>query len=327
MIYLKNGTKATAEISFDDIEDDFYVIVDRVTGKFYPNDSVPSKVSEELIELRETIDKHFFDGNNPSYKEIMVLPSFVHDHGFDSDNMVSKDFFEIAIDLSKTNNPNIIKHMYSADMKFLLDSMASLTIEISDLYTQYYIELSDINLIQSSSGEIKNIEIDGVHSVISPETYRIYSCISNIFVKMYSILDLITKIAYELQNTEYDYDNYRVLKYNKILFGDKKHIIHNNTENTLWKRDELINCIESIRCEIIHNGSWSQPPRVYLVVENNMIVERYVLFPDLTNGHYEKYGNRYHFFSNKVKVNDILPRIYNEFFNRLICSIQLLNDK
>ena len=120
-----------------------------------------------------------------------------------------------------------------------------------------------------------------------------------------------------MQCTEYDYTSYKPLKCNKIQYGDKRKLKLDNTPDTLWQRDNFIREIESIRNEIIHNGSWQQPQNAYIRLNKGKVIERYVLYPDMEDGHYAKYVNRYHFFSKETKINDILPQIHQTFFKRL----------
>lgn len=66
-------------------------------------------------------------------------------------------------------------------------------------------------------------------------------------------------------------------------------------------------------------------PKVFLAAADNVTVERYMLFPDFENGHLATAKNRRHFFSEGIKVNDVLVPIHNEFYQRLLATLQYIN--
>ena len=47
-----------------------------------------------------------------------------------------------------------------------------------------------------------------------------------------------------------------------------------------------------------------------------------MLFPDFEEGHLAAVKNRRHFFSSETKVNDALIPIHEEFYRRLLTTLQ-----
>ena len=93
----------------------------------------------------------------------------------------------------------------------------------------------------------------------------------------------------------------------------------------MFEKCKLIDTIEALRNEVVHNGSWELNPKVFLVFKEGEIVERFFLFPDIEQGHLATVKNRRHFFSSNNKVNNILPKIHMEFMNRVINTAKYFN--
>ena len=96
--------------------------------------------------------------------------------------------------------------------------------------------------------------------------------------------------------------------------------------NSIFEDCNTIRMIESLRNEAVHNGSWEYQPKVYIITENRKIVERYMLFPDFEEGALSTVKNRRHFFSTGAKVNDVLLSIHNDFYKRLLITLQQINS-
>lgn len=141
-----------------------------------------------------------------------------------------------------------------------------------------------------------------------------------------SILDMLCKISFEIQNPQKDFSKYINMRSAKMLWGDKKRLTINGCEGTLFENCDLVRMIESMRNEVVHNGSWELNPKAYTRFEKGEAVERFMLFPDISQGRLAKVKGRNHFFGDRKKVNDILPRIHEEYQCRLLSTIRLLNN-
>lgn len=148
----------------------------------------------------------------------------------------------------------------------------------------------------------------------------------NYFIKAYSILDMLCKLSFEIQNPQEDFSKYRKMKSADLLWGARKNLVINGSENTLFEKCDLVSMIESMRNEVVHNGTWELNPKAYIRFENGKPVERFMFFPDISQGRLATVKGRKHFFGYRTKVNDILPRIHAECKNRLLNTIRLLNN-
>ena len=110
-----------------------------------------------------------------------------------------------------------------------------------------------------------------------------------------------------------------------VLWGTRKKLTINGMPGTLFEKCDFISTIEALRNELVHNGTWELNPKKYIRFENGMVQERFMLFPDIQQGHLATVKSRKHFFSSGIKVNDILPCIHSEFKSRLLKTIEIIN--
>jgi len=69
--------------------------------------------------------------------------------------------------------------------------------------------------------------------------------------------------------------------------------------------------------EIVHNASIDSIPKVYQNIQGKDLIEKFILLPDFKNGIIKTYKNRRRFFNDDNKLNEVLPTIIKEFWNRL----------
>lgn len=300
----------------------FYLIdhticgVDRDAKIGYPGDDILYNLDNEFVRLYDKFRDLIFIDVNEYNLQLYLLPAWVQDAGYNSDSPFSAAIFQKCIEKFE-DFPDLYKHLYLIDCQFLVGTMQNLFIGMNYDFINFFIKIS----------QIRGINLDGsdVICVMSEQTNEICSILIGYFIKAYSILDIITKTAYEIEKMTNDYLTYKKLKSSKVLWGDKKQLAIDNTIGTVFEKDELICSIEALRNEFIHNGSWELNPKVFLKFRNHEIVERFVLFPDLQEGHLVKFKNRRHFFSKGTKVNDILPKIHINYFKKILNTITLLN--
>ena len=156
----------------------------------------------------------------------------------------------------------------------------------------------------------------------SSDATRASAYIETYFTKAYSVLDIMCKICYEMQYRRTDFETYEKLKSAEVLWGKKKKLQINETINTIFEKCDFISQIEAVRNEIVHNGTWELNPKIFIRLKNYEEVERFMLFPDMEQGHLATVKNRKHFFFGEVKVNDILPEIHLEFKRRMLNTLR-----
>lgn len=283
----------------------------------YPGDSILYDLDNEFVRLYDKFRDLVFEDTDKYYSQKNLLPIFIQVAGYDSDSEIPAIIFEKLLRKSQ-DIPDLNKHLYLVDSQFMVGTMQNLFIGMNYDFINYFKKIIQVK------GRTFD-EADCIIYAMSGQVAEICSVLIGYFTKAYSILDMLTKTAYEMQQMTNDYSTYKKLKSSKILWGDKKKLTIDNSCGTVFEKDELITSIETLRNEFVHNGSWELNPKVFLKFINREIVERYVIFPDLQNGQLIKFNNRRHFFSEGIKVNDILPKMHINYLNKILNTLKLLN--
>lgn len=209
---------------------------------------------------------------------------------------------------------NLYRHLYVADCQYLTSTVQSLLQATEHCLVQYYTQITNIDSLYYSLGKEQMI--------CSPKTQQLAFYLETFFTKAYSILDLIVKIVFEIENPIGSFSSITKLKSSEKLWGNRKQLRMNGTQDTIFEDCIVIKQIEALRNEAVHDGTWEFAPKVFLRIEDSTIIERYMLFPDFEEGHLATVKNRRHFFSSERKVNDALIPIHEEFYRRLLTTLQ-----
>ncbi len=288
----------------------------------YTGDSVKYELDSELVDLYDKFRDLLFVDTDKYYSELKTLPVFVQDAGYNSDCALDKDTFLKLVDKCKHKYPNIYRHLYLVDIQFLIATIQNLLEGMDYSFTNYFIQISNV--------EIENHLIDKTDAVLiltSQDSRYLSSLLESYFTKAYSILDILTKICYEFENPYNSFEDFKKTRSANILWGDRKYLSIKNETNTVFVRSYAIKLIESLRNEVVHNGSLEQNPKVYISFENNKIVERFMLLPDYIDGNLVSVKSRKHFFSNTNKANELLPELHITYLKEILSTIKFFNKK
>lgn len=290
-------------------------------GITYPGDDINYLLDNELCTLYDTLRDIVFEDTEKYYQEVCMLPIWVQEAGQNSDCCIGAEMFSKWI--CDSNIPNLYKHLYLVDCQFLVGTVQNLLSALENSFTGYYKTIS-------ISDSLENCEHltnpNGTIFVLSQNSTCASFMIETYFTKAYSILDIICKICYEMQFKQENFSEYRKTESADKLWGARKKLAINECPDTLFEKCELINTIEALRNEVVHNGTWELNPKKFVRFKNGEVDERFMLFPDMTQGHLSSVKNRKHFFSLGVKVNDILPEIHMEFKRRLLKTIEVMKE-
>lgn len=168
---------------------------------------------------------------------------------------------------------------------------------------------------------------NGTICIISEDSRCASALLETYFIKAYSILDILCKICYEIQEKQSDFSQYKKIKSADVLWGFRKKLLINETENTLFEKCDLVSMIESLRNESVHNGTWELNPKIFVRYDEGIVGERFMLFPDMLQGRLATVKSRKHFFSKGIKVNSVLPCIHAEFKQRLLQTLVTINGQ
>lgn len=212
--YLKNGTMTKLSYLLNQ-DEDFYIQEINVESEkyIYPSDSIFHETCDEIRYLYDKIRMKFFEDSYQYHAECSYMPFFLSTAGFDSDSAIDKDTFAKKID-DFNHIPNLFKHLYLNDVLFMVNAIQNLVIELNFDFIQYYKRLCQVNF--------SNLKEGGEYIITGEYPILVTAVLQSYFVKCNSILDLITKLAYELENVNYDFSKYNRLKCANILYSNKK---------------------------------------------------------------------------------------------------------
>ena len=283
----------------------------------YPGDSIKYELDNALVGLYDIFRDFLFGDTDEYYRELKFLPLWTQHAGQDSDFSFSAEDFRECI--AKSDLPNLYRHLYLVDCQFLVGTVQNLLCAMEDAFINYYKTISSFRL------EKYYIDVTNPNDIIvmlSEEATKASAYIETYFTKAYSVLDIMCKICYEIQYRRTDFESYEKLKSAEVLWGKRKKLQINETINTIFEKCDFISQIEAIRNEIVHNGTWELNPKIFIRLKNYEEVERFMLFPDMEQGHLATVKNRKHFFFGDVKINDILPEIHLEFKRRMLNTLR-----
>jgi hypothetical protein len=320
--YYQNGTVSDIEYIIMDkkqfaIQHETDCIRDLV---FYPGDALVREIETELIDLYDRFQDLYFKDSSLFYTEQYNIPVGLAEGGQSSMIAISKDDFLNLRDKVKGSFSNLDRHIYVRDCQYLVSTVQNLIQAVEFCFEQYYIQVGQFNI----SDEL--LAISDTYQCSSDQTRQIAFFVEAFFIKLYSILDVIVKIVYELENPVDSFLSMTKLRSSEKVWGDRKNISLNGLVGSIFEDCKLFSQIESLRNEIIHNGTWEFPPKLYVKVEGHEIVERFMLFPDLENGRLATAKNRKRFFHKGTKINDVLVSTHDEFYNRLLFTLKRINS-
>jgi hypothetical protein len=239
-----------------------------------------------------------------------------------SESTVSRAAFaKLIVDFPDDAPYNLALYLY--DCRKLVSAIQECSKEVMQLQGEFY---SVLNLEEFFPHTID--EPDGIRYVSSPTITKLTALLGAVFIRLHSLLDYGTKVAYELANLRTDFSIYPTLASKGILFGDRKRISLNMATGTLFEPCLMITEVETIRNHLIHDGLLDDLPKAYRVIRDQRCVEKFVLFPDRTDaGHLEKFKNRTLFYSKEDKVNARLPGLVADFMRRLHATLQALQGQ
>lgn len=300
-----------------------YFIPDMQGGWCSNERSLLHDIEKACLELHQAIARVIFSDLNTYHALLRIAPPFLYDAGLNSESPVSRGEFEKLLVACK-DFPYLNQFLYLYDVRKLVSGIQEGSKETLYLLGEFY---RAFNMDELFYPPIK--EEDGVRYLTSPVVTKIFALMNFVFIRMHSLLDYTTKLAYEVDRFRKDFNKYPKLSSAGIQFGDKKRTSLRDGAGTLFEDCELIKEVELVRNFIIHDGFMDDMPKIYKVVEAGKTVEKYILMPDRDKrtGQLEKYTNRTLFYGGENKINLRLPKILAEFQERQVTTLKLILEK
>lgn len=250
-----------------------------------------------------------------------AVPPFVAEGGLSADCPIDSRTFERFL-AGLGGRPEINKFLYFYDCERLVSSVSECLTEVNNAMGDFYYTL---NLGFVDDG-VARLEGDGVITTRSSRVTQLMASLNFIFIRLHSLLDYSVKLAIEAEDVKTDFSRYPKMKSASAQFGDRRRVRFNGAPGTLFEPCPFINTVESLRNHIIHDGLLEEQPKLFERVKKGAVVERFVLFPDMTDGRFDRYGNRNLFYGGEDKINLRLPDIVLEFQTRLEATLKLIAD-
>ncbi|MCW3111258.1 MAG: hypothetical protein JWQ09_5764 [Segetibacter sp.] len=311
--YNNNGLSSTKPTN-----DTFWILEWNNQFSINSND-ITGDLDFALIALSHKLQNKLFGSAQAFYNRLMTKTIWLSYAGIDAEIKISKVEFEKLVNNNKTDETN--KFLYYYDVNNIIGSLQNLVQESKYLFCEFYKILNTNSFMLQS----KPFENDSLMFASGQLVTNIFSAINHLFINLASQLDFITKICVEFENYPNNFSIYPKLKCKDILYGHANRIKGFTFENTVFEKSDKIQLILSLRNDIIHNSSFENIPKVYQQFKDGEMVEKYILIPDSTNGNFDTFKNRNRFFNNDIKLNEILPVLIFEFWNKLMATIKLVN--
>ncbi len=310
-IYSQSGCLSNIDQIPDESNGSFFICEISATAPdryHYPGDHLKSDLDLELVSLYDTFRDLLFPDIDLYYEQVGKLPNFVQTCGLDSDCSMSATEFEQALQEFLKSSDNA-RHLYLVDCQFLVGTVQNLLASMHQEFIRYYTLLPECTVIPNRLRSVENKTV----AIMSETSLSAAATLESYFTKAYSILDMVTKITYEIESLPTCISTYAKLASRDILWSEQKKLSIHDKVGTIFEKSELVNIVFALRNEAVHNGSWELNPKIFLRIEDHEVVERFMLFPDIKNGYLVKFKNRCHFFSNGTKINEELPNIHLAF--------------
>lgn len=293
---------------------------------FYPN-LIINTLFENELEIYDHLNVEYFEKLNKSKYFIYA--------GLSGESLLSRDEFKKYLEetvVKLETKESIYKYFYSFEFLYLTKNIQNLCRQIQDNLYFFYDQFNSENIFEGCKTK------EGLTIIYSREGVIINSLLESIIIKTSSVLDYLSKLAFEAENLPSKFDEYPKRKsldysHGDSLIGQTKH-----DKKLKWSTDERegtvfedknsdVLLIKKLRNHIVHNGFLDMEASIYENKEKGKLKERFILMPDYTEGQLDKYKGRTLFYSKDVKINQILPEILESIMQLTFRTIEILVNK
>lgn len=281
---------------------------------FFDNDGLVYEISNLLIDVLDTIQDKFFPDIQKYHEMKEKLPLWIDSLGIDPETRLSRDDFNTFI--NKSHNENYNKILLFSDIETFVSNIQDRLCETKMLFISFFEELS---LLQVSK-ESLNIFSNTVFFKSGPDTLKVYSLLENFFIKLYSLLDLFSKLKKEKESIYNNFSTYPHLKSKDYLYGNEKGF--SNNKDTIYEKNKNINLLIELRHSLIHDGTLAYKNFIYFVVnDKSEISKKFLPMIDHSDGKIHSLKFRKRFYSNNDTLNQFLPEFYIDILQRLLKTV------
>lgn len=337
--YLQNGTMADF---LPNGYNEFFIAEDvesisELSRYVYPGDDIRYTLDALCVELYDVFQNAIFSAQDDYYKDYEIQPQWISRAGLDSDFDMPKDELvkcfstpihdrmaqigvkdEILLQTYQEIEAKKFKYAYTADCQSLVNTLQELIAGCHSAFVGFYKYLCSLRAVP---------QMDGIYFECSAESRMVYSFLYSFVIQIYSSFDILTKIAYELENIKPCESSYTKLAASKILYGNKK-ALSIDVVGTVFEKCRTTSIFENLRNELVHNATWEMSPKIFISTDNGKTISRHIFLPDFTvEGTLVTFKNRKRFFAEGKKVNEELPRLYFDVLQRVYTTLEKLMQK
>lgn len=283
--------------------------------------SLFSDINMQIVQLHQDVLHNVF--TDIDYYQIAgLLPVWLRDAGNSQESAMSKAIFEKLV---KSGNSYLVnKCLYYFDCEMLVNALQNRFNIIDCMLSQVY----DV-LTPTLKNDLK--DYDNVIFTINEESERVNAYINSIIINMASTCDIMTKVAAELSEMDkVKYDVYPKMRSANVLYGYAKKLPESlKKEGTFFadKRPAVITKVETIRDEIIHNGSLDFHALIYYGVKGETS-EKWILMPSFNSeGTFTSYNGRKKFYDDPTNTwNKGLPLMVIDFLSVVLLTLKTVRS-
>lgn len=264
---------------------------------------------------------------------------FISTEGLEPSFFTSRDEFSNNISklLLEMDNIQVNKILYANELIAMVKDIQNYTLNVHHNFIKAGEELSNI--------PEKALKQFTMHIGKQAYEYQLYASQSNIISSLYmsiiiqlsSILDLISKLIYEITNMPQDYD--RIIKFksgsiyfsNIGRFNDELKTFNNFKGSIVNNRKDYENLILN-RNLIVHNGFLSSNPSIFwgkgtdVVNKKNINYAQIYIWDKDEDNKPTRYKNRTKFYSQENPIDEYVLNYILKFYFEISETLDLLND-
>lgn len=285
-------------------------------GAWRPSEGdLSSSIDDACVQIHDALACALFGTCDAYYVALGKAPAFLSEAGMNSESKMSRELFEKAIRQMDQSLCNRLLYLY--DCQKLVTGVQECSKEVMILQGEFYRTLNLEPLFHPSAPGP-----DGVRWFSSPATTKLHATLGVIYVRLHSLLDYLTRLAYEIEHLHSDFTRYPRYASKNIVFGDRKRLTSVRAEGTIFESCDVVQEVELLRNQIIHAGLLDDMPKAYQIVADGRVTAKFILLPDRgPEGQFEKHGNRSLFFSREDRINLRLPRLVRAFQEREVATL------
>lgn len=233
-------------------------------------------------------EQEIYDHLNVEYFDKLDKSKYFIYAGLSAESLLSRDEFKNYLEeaiIKSEMKESIYKYFYSFEVLYLTKNIQNLCRQVQDNLYFFYDQFNSENIFEGRKTK------EGLTTIYSREGVIISSLLESIIIKTSSVLDYLSKLAFEAENLPSKFNEYPKRKSLGYSHGDSLIGQTKNEKKLKWSTDDRddtvfedkhsnVLLIKKLRNHIVHNGFLDMEASIYENKENDKLKERFILMPD-----------------------------------------------